>query len=130
FIENICVDWYEMDRYFFVHGAVEPDLPLAEQPLTTLHYGRFDDYGPHASGKLMICGHAAQKNGLPAIRELAVCIDTWVYGDGWLTCLDVPSGRVWQADQEGQKRTAWLSDFAGTVRLIDDTSTAEGTDHG
>src|SRR5438132_6399255 len=31
FLENDCVDWYETDRYFFVHGNVDPDLPLAEQ---------------------------------------------------------------------------------------------------
>src|SRR5438552_2824746 len=29
FIEKFCVDWYEMDHYFFVHGNVDPDLPLA-----------------------------------------------------------------------------------------------------
>src|SRR5262245_22716818 len=110
FIQNVCVDWYEMDRYFFVHGGVDPELPLAEQPLETLYYEKFDAARPHGSGKTMVCGHTAQKSGVPADKGFAVCLDTWVYGDGWLTCLDVATGRVWQADQVGRRRTGWLHD--------------------
>src|SRR5262249_32700562 len=110
-------------------GNVDPGLPLAEQPLETLYYAKFDTVRPHVSGKIMICGHTAQKSGAPAIGDAAVCIDTWVYGAGWLTCLDVLGGRVWQADQQGRRRTAWLNDFAGTVQLLED-SPLEGTGHG
>lgn len=129
FIEHVCVDWYEMNGYFFVHGTADPELPLAEQSLDTVYYGTFDAARPHVSGKLMVCGHTAQKGGAPAVQPCGVCIDTWVYGDGWLSCLDVPSGRVWQANQKGQKRTAWLHDFVGTVQAVDDAPAAEGTDH-
>ena len=129
FLEEECVDWYETDEYFYVHGNVDPELPLAEQPLETLYYAKFDAALPHVSGKTMICGHTAQKSGVPADLGFAVCIDTWVYGDGWLTCLDVPTGRVWQADQKGRRRTAWLNDFTQTVRTVDDAP-AEGPGHG
>jgi hypothetical protein len=30
---------------------------------------------------------------------------TWVYGDGWLSCLDVESGTVWQANEAGDSRS-------------------------
>jgi serine/threonine protein phosphatase 1 len=43
----------------------------------------------------------------------AICIDTWVYGEGWLTCLDVTSGKVWQANQAGQLRMTGIGKFSG-----------------
>ena len=56
----------------------------------------------------MVCGHTKQRSGRPRNWGHAVCIDTWVYGDGWLTCLDVRTGRYWQANQAGQTRTDYL----------------------
>jgi serine/threonine protein phosphatase 1 len=56
----------------------------------------------------MVCGHTAQKSGLPRDHGHAVCIDTWVYGKGWLTCLDVATGEFWQANQRGQTRAGRL----------------------
>ena len=38
----------------------------------------------------------------------AVCIDTWVYGHGWLTRLDVQSGQYWQANENRETRAGWL----------------------
>jgi serine/threonine protein phosphatase 1 len=62
----------------------------------------------------MICGHTSQKSGRPLNLGHAVCIDTWVYGRGWLTCLDVQTGKLWQANQAGETRTAWLDDCDST----------------
>jgi serine/threonine protein phosphatase 1 len=111
FLEQQCIDCWETDTHFFVHANVYPDIPLAEQPPYVLHWARFEKALPHQSGKIMICGHTSQKSGLPANRGFAVCIDTWVYGKGWLSCLDVTSGLVWQANQEGQQRQLWLQDL-------------------
>ncbi|MCW3055677.1 MAG: serine/threonine protein phosphatase [Chthonomonadales bacterium] len=58
----------------------------------------------------MVCGHTSQKNGLPANKGYAVCIDTWAYGQGWLSCLDIKTGLVWQTNQAGQQRQFHLSD--------------------
>jgi serine/threonine protein phosphatase 1 len=58
----------------------------------------------------MICGHTTQKSGLPRNWGHAICIDTWVYGEGWLTCLDIQSGRLWQANKKGECRTGWLEE--------------------
>jgi serine/threonine protein phosphatase 1 len=62
----------------------------------------------HDSGKIMVCGHTAQKSGIPLNLGFAVCIDTYCYGGGWLTCLDVLTGRLWQASQQGATRSGWL----------------------
>ena len=110
FLKEVCVDWYEIDTHFFVHAQVAPDVPLEEQPLYLLHWEALFEAQPHCSGKIMVCGHTRQRSGRPRNWGCAVCIDTWVYGDGWLTCLDVKSGKLWQANRHGETREDWLDD--------------------
>jgi Calcineurin-like phosphoesterase len=110
FLEDFCVDWYETDTHFFVHANAEPDMELDEQPVYILRWEMLFEARPHCSGKVMVCGHTKQRSGLPRNWGCAVCIDTWVYGDGWLTCLEVGTGRLWQANQKGEVRTSWLAE--------------------
>jgi len=100
--------YFETASHFFVHANAYPDYPLDEQPDYMLYWERFDEPGPHESGKVMVCGHTSQKSGKPRNLGHAVCIDTWAYGQGWLTCLDVGSGRYWQANQRGATRCNML----------------------
>jgi serine/threonine protein phosphatase 1 len=109
FLEEETRAWYETSTHFFVHANAYPDYPLQEQPDYMLYWEKFHDPPPHASGKIMICGHTPQKAGTPRSIGHAICLDTWVYGQGWLTCLDVQSGQYWQANQQGATRTDWLS---------------------
>lgn len=99
FLEHGLVNYYETKTHIFVHAGLWPDLPLDEQPEFVLHFERFHHPVPHFSGKTMICGHTNQKSGLPNNKGHAVCIDTRAYGAGWLSCLDVESGQIWQANQ-------------------------------
>jgi serine/threonine protein phosphatase 1 len=110
FLDNGLLPWFETDTHFFVHGNVYPEMPLAEQPDYMLYWEQFGKPLPHESGKIMVCGHTSQKSGLPKNVGHAVCIDTWAYGKGWLTCLDVATGKYWQANQRGETRSAWLDD--------------------
>jgi serine/threonine protein phosphatase 1 len=112
FLETACRDWFETDTHLFVHANAYPDLALAEQPANMLLWEKLEDPQPHFSGKIMICGHTSQRSGTPLNLGHTICIDTWVYGDGWLTGLDVTSGQMWQASQRGQVRMAHLDDFA------------------
>ncbi len=111
FLESSLVDWYESPTHFFVHANVTPDLPLVEQPEFMLHWEPLTNPVPHVSGKVMVCGHTPQRDGVPLNLGYLVCLDTWVYGRGWLTCLDVTGGRVWQANQKGERRTAKIEDY-------------------
>lgn len=61
----------------------------------------------------MVCGHSSQKSGLPLNHGHAICIDTWACGQGWLTCLDVESGKVWQANEARETRHFSLDDLNG-----------------
>ena len=108
FLEQTCVDWYETDTHFFVHANADPNLSLIEQPTYQLYWEKLDHPRPHKSGKIMVCGHTHQISGVPLNLGHTICLDTWVYGQGWLTCLDVNTGRMWQANQLGQQRTGWL----------------------
>lgn len=112
FLSNVCVNWHETDAHLFVHANAYPDMPLAQQPEHILFWEPFDCPSRHFSGKTLVCGHTSQKSGLPLNIGHAICIDTWVYGTGWLTCLDVISGRVWQANQNAEVRMAWIDEFA------------------
>jgi len=102
--------YYEIDTHFFVHANAAPDLPLDEQPDFMLFWERFHHPPPHQSGKIMICGHTSQKSFRPVYLRHAICIDTRCYDGGWLTCLDVKSGRLWQANEQGQTQTGWIDD--------------------
>ncbi len=104
FLERVCVNYYETPTHIFVHAGLWPDVPLDEQPEFVLFYERFVNPPPHQSGKIMICGHTNQKSGLPNNKGHAVCIDTRAYGGGWLTCLHVETGHLWQANQKGETR--------------------------
>jgi serine/threonine protein phosphatase 1 len=106
FVKQTCVDWHETDTHIFVHASLHPDLPLNAQPTDWLHWQALNEkwHRPHGCGKTMICGHTEQRSGVPLRLMGAICIDTWVYGDGWLTCLDVETGEYWQANELGMNR--------------------------
>ena len=53
---------------------------------------------PHVSGKRAIVGHSSQKSGEILDLGHLVCIDTYCYGGGWLTALDVDTDEVWQVE--------------------------------
>lgn len=111
FLEETCRAVYEIETHFFVHANAAPDVPISEQPIFMSRWEKLNGYigaQAHQSGKIMVCGHTAQKSGLPLNLGFAVCIDTYCYGGGWLTCLDVHSGQWWQASQQGQTRTGRL----------------------
>jgi serine/threonine protein phosphatase 1 len=113
FVEDECVDWYEVEGYFFVHANAYAELALQEQPEYMLFWEKLEGPCAHVSGKVMVCGHTPQRGRLPLNLGTTVCIDTGVYlPDGWLTCLEVYTGRYWQANEQGEVRTGWLEEPA------------------
>ena len=101
-----CAPWHETDGHFFVHASYEARKPLKKQTTQVLLWEPLRDRlpGPHRSGKVAICGHTSQKDGEILDLGYLKCIDTYVYGDGWLTAMEVNTGQVWQADKQGRKR--------------------------
>ena len=108
FLEHQTLRYYETATHFFVHANALPDWPLADQPAEVIFWEKFRNPPPHASGKIMVCGHTPQPSMRPLDIGHAICIDTWIYRDGWLTCLNPETGEYWQANQEGRTRRGWL----------------------
>jgi len=96
-------DYWETDTHFFVHGGYHPEQPLCGQRWQMWRWHSLRDAipGPHASGKTAIVGHTSQKTGQILDVGHLMCIDTYCWGGGWLTALEINTGQVWQADREG-----------------------------
>jgi serine/threonine protein phosphatase 1 len=79
---------------------------MDEQPWEVLRWESLRDItpGPHISGKRTIVGHTSQKGGEVLNLGYLVCIDTYCYGGGWLTALDVDTNEYWQVDRRGEPR--------------------------
>lgn len=108
FMRN-AADYHETSTEVFVHANLEPDIPLPEQHELWLRWSRYTGQEPPLeSGQRVVCGHSVQRAGLPVRSRGWTCIDTFVYGDGWLTCLDVLTDEFFQADQRGRFRTGQL----------------------
>jgi serine/threonine protein phosphatase 1 len=100
--------YFETETDIFIHASLDPDKPLEEQSPQTLRWDRITGFErPHLSGKRVICGHSTQPSGMPLILDGWICIDTCVYGPGFLTCLDTHSNELYQTSQEGALRTGF-----------------------
>ena len=111
FLKEHLVAAFETDHHFFVHANAYPDLPITDQPDFMLYWEQFNDPPMHESGKIMVCGHTSQKSGVPITNGNAICIDTWACGRGWLTCLHVESGTLYQANEAGETRRMFVDEL-------------------
>lgn len=101
--------YHQTATHIFVHAGVQPHLPLDKQPEYSLLWERFNEPSPHVSGKTVVCGHTPARS----VRTYghSICIDTAAFKhDGFLTCLDVTTGRLTHANQKGQIRTTQLTE--------------------
>jgi serine/threonine protein phosphatase 1 len=101
-----CVLYHETDTHFFVHANYDPTMDLPSQDRYTLLWVSLHDAmpQPHRSGKTAVVGHTSQRDGQILDRRHLKCIDTYCYGGGWLTALDITAGTVWQVDRDGNPR--------------------------
>jgi len=100
------VNYYETEDHLFLHANYDPKLPLDQQNINYLRWIKLTDLIPpaHCSGKRAVVGHTHDYRGEVFDVGHLVCIDTFCYGGGWLTALDVHSGQTWQADIDGKLR--------------------------
>lgn len=101
-----CIRYFETDTHFFVHANYDADLPLSEQPDELIFWQHIRDMPPplHENGKIAVVGHTPQPEGDILDLGHIKIIDTYCYGDQWLTALDVVSGKIWQANNQGELR--------------------------
>ncbi len=101
-----CPLTFQTEKHFFVHANYSADVPLEQMPREVVLWESLKRRlpPPHVSGKTAIVGHTAQKSGEVLDLGYLKCIDTWCYGDGWLTAMDVITGQLWQANKAGMPR--------------------------
>jgi serine/threonine protein phosphatase 1 len=101
-----CRPFHETATHLFVHAGYLPELPLDRQPGVALRWRVTDAQTarPHRSGKVAVVGHTPQRSGEVLDLGFLVCIDTNCHRGGWLTALEVETGRLWQANGRGQLR--------------------------
>ncbi|CAN5223680.1 metallophosphoesterase family protein [soil metagenome] len=99
-----CVSFYETATHLFVHASCRPNVDAKDESDQFLRWEVVDQRWskPHQSGKIMVVGHTAQKEGKVLDLGHLLCIDTYCHGGGWLTALDVDSGQCWQANRDGE----------------------------
>jgi len=108
------LDYFETETTVFVHANLEPGRPLAQQKPESLRWSRLTEWDPPLpTGQRVICGHTSQKSGQVWVVNGRVCIDTYVYGGGFLTALDVDRDLVYQSRQTGE--------FRGPITLVTST---------
>ena len=105
-------DFYETDEFIFVHASYDPNKSMSQQSNTTLQWQFVEPekMRPHYSGKTVICGHSPQTGGEPLDLGFLKVIDTDCSRGGWLTALEVGSGRIVQANQLGETRVKFERD--------------------
>jgi len=101
-----CRDFFETDDFIFAHANYDPDLPMDQQPSLRLRWEHVerDRQRPHVSGKTVIVGHTPQTEGEVLDLGFLLCLDTDCSRGGWLTAMEVRSGKVIQTNQLGDIR--------------------------
>ena len=98
--------YFETDHFIFTHAAYVAELSMEDQPVEALLYHRLrvSIPGPHISGKTVYVGHSAQRKGEILDKGHIVCVDTCLYGGGWLTAVELTEKKILQIDAGGRFR--------------------------
>ncbi|MCA9069797.1 MAG: serine/threonine protein phosphatase [Planctomycetaceae bacterium] len=98
-------NYWETESEIFIHANLQPGVPLPSQTIDWLRWTRISGKEtPRDCGRRVICGHSSLDAGVPLVMKGWVCIDTWCYGNQYLTALDVTNDLVYQAKQTGETR--------------------------
>lgn len=97
-----CKVFHETDDFIFVHANYEADKSMDEQLEDFSFWKHLNTHipEPHQSGKTVFVGHTPQ-DGIADLGHI-VGIDTYAFGGGFLTALDVNTRQTWQANKEGE----------------------------
>lgn len=101
---NSLLPYYETEEFIFCHSAPKPNIPIDEQ-CEDLRWRKLNKNDvAHISGKVVVCGHSEQRNGKVWRQDGLICIDTYAYGGGKLTALEIVNANdlwIWQVDAQG-----------------------------
>ena len=98
--------YYETDDAIFVHANYEFNLPMSEQNEAIMYWTHISHIlpPPHQSGKRVFVGHTPQPLGRIRDAGHIVCVDTYCFGFGYLTALNIDTWETIQVDRHGHER--------------------------
>lgn len=116
---------YETEEAIFVHACYEAYVPmdeLSDEIRYWTHLGP-NPPAPHFSGKRVYVGHTPQPSGAVLDLGYMVCVDTYCFGCGFLTAMNVGTDDTVQVDRKGFRRRVpaeaflhWVSRGVSAVR--------------
>lgn len=96
---------YETGESIFVHACYEARTPMEELTDELRYWTHLSvSPGPHYSGKKVYVGHTPQPGGIVMDLGYLVCVDTYCFGNGYLTAMNVATNEIIQVDKKGFRR--------------------------
>lgn len=96
--------FYQINNRIFVHAGLEEGISLKKQNPEYLFWNKNQQPVRYKKGKTVFCGHTNQKSGEIGNFGHTILLDTFAWGSGYLTALDVDSGKYFQASNSGELR--------------------------
>ena len=89
---------HETDDYIFVHAGLRENVPLKDQNIKDMLWIRHDFIlSSYDFGKTVIFGHTPMSHSKPLFLPGRIGIDTGAVYGGLLTCIELPSRKIYQA---------------------------------
>ena len=96
---------HETESELFIHAGYQPDVSVERIDDAHRYWNHLIDVPPpHCSGKRVYVGHTPQASGKVLKHSHFVCLDTYCFGGGWLTAMDLDTDEVIQANRHGHLR--------------------------
>ena len=123
--------YHETDSAIFVHAGYQPDGAIEHQDdaLTYWTHLTYPLPAPHHSGKRVFVGHTPQRSGNVLDANHLICVDTFCFGGGYLSAMDLSTDELIQVDRHGhlrRPREITLASWMGRLRRL----LARGWRHG
>jgi serine/threonine protein phosphatase 1 len=98
--------YYETSDAIFVHAGYQHDRDMDDQDDSVRYWSHLTTPPPppHFSGKRVFVGHTPQAGGCVLNIDHLVCVDTYCFGGGFLTALNLESFEVIQTNLHGHLR--------------------------
>lgn len=96
---------HETEKEIFIHAGYNPHSPIELTEDADRYWNHPTIWpGPHFSGKRVYVGHTPQPSGDVLNLGHLVCVDTYCFGNGWLTAMDIDTHQILQASKHGHLR--------------------------
>ncbi|MBW2600171.1 MAG: serine/threonine protein phosphatase [Deltaproteobacteria bacterium] len=95
---NSLLYCYETDDYIFVHAGLRENVSLKDQNIYDMLWIRHDFIMSSCDfGKTVVFGHTPMSHSKPLFLPSRIGIDTGAVYGGFLTCVELPSRKIYQA---------------------------------